>query len=184
MRKIVMLLGLLLVGRSLAGAQLTTQQLLKEATPGGVALVVNHIDGEVVFQEWLSPTHFDASLGALRGPCAPSRSTLEAWTTAHPQHPGRATWDAVRKDGQSTQVVFLAVRDGRLVPVCESEVENGTTFSQHPQHAALLEELRTSMPIPAPPLPPSTPPTPPTPASASDAPIAAPPAPPSGAGCW
>lgn len=165
-------LAVFVVGRSFAGEFLDVDALLQRATPGGVAVVDNRLDGAPVVVEWLSPTHADLPLGRIGGACVPDQALLVQWQQSHPKHAGASTWAAVLKDGASRQVVFFGVEKGALVPVCGVEVLDGTTFAQHPGHAAFRQSLVSKMPIPAPPLPAANP-APPVPPANPPAPTPA-----------
>ena len=166
-----------------AGEQLSTASLVKESE--AVVVVDNTLDRKGTVKAWLRGTDALAGkLGPLAGVCVPDRAILQQWLATHPKHSGRDTWKKSIAVGHVEQVVFLATRDGVLVPTCETEVMLGRSFSLHPEYPAFRAELDTLLaPPPSPTVPPPTvpPPTVPPPTVPADAPSSPPP--PSSSGC-
>ncbi len=192
--RIALVLALLCVGRATAGAELGPAELVEQAN-GGVVVVDRALGGadhdgstaEPVVVEWLTPgPHPPLPAGSLGGSCVPSRALLRRWVESHPQHPGRATWLQMLKDGRTRQVVFVGVTDGAPRAVCEAEILSGRSFAQHPEHAAWRAEVQrlsaARMPTPSPSN--ATPTTKTAPLSTVEQGVIRPTPPPPAIGCW
>jgi len=134
-----------------AGEQLSTADLEKASE--AIVVVDNTLDRKGRVTSWLKGDAGQAGrLGELGGVCLPDRAILDGWLQRHASHPGRDTWKKTLAAGHVEQVVFLRVRDGALVPTCETEVMLGRSFALHPDHAAFRAELDALLAPPAAPL--------------------------------
>lgn len=191
-RACALLLSMVCVRAAFAGEQLTVEELTRRAS----AIVVLERRLPARGSEQRSLTEVlkgelaeDVDSATWGNPCVPSRALLSRWLEGHPRHPGRETWKKILAEGQTRQLVFLVVRDGALVPTCETEVMLGHGFSAHPDfdktRARVRELVAAQVPPPAPssPTAPAVPPPPTTPAPAPAPPVDAT-VPVAGQGCW
>jgi hypothetical protein len=145
-----------------AGAQLSTAVLVQQSE--AIVVVDNTLDQKGTIREWLKGSAADLpSVGALGGVCVPDRALVKDWLGRHARHPGRDTWKKILAAGRVDQVVFLARREGNLMPRCETEVMLGRSFALHPEHPAFRAELMTLLSAssgtqPKTPSPPESPP--------------------------
>jgi hypothetical protein len=123
-----------------AGEQLSTADLVQRSE--AVVVIDNTLDRKGTVTSWLKGSAaLSSTLAPLAGLCVPDKALLQQWTATHPQHAGRATWQKSVAAGHVEQVVFLAMRAGRLVPTCETEVMLGRSFALHPDYPAFRAEL-------------------------------------------
>lgn len=149
----------LLVGPpSAAGERLSLEDLTARADAVAVVRVRFGAEGDAAEAvEWLQRGEARAApSSAWWGLCLPGRELLEKWIAGHPHFPSRDLWRRAVEAGGYEAVVFFRVRDGVLVPTCETESMLAEGWTTHPGHAAWkarLEALLAGNQAPAPPAP-------------------------------
>ncbi len=139
MRASSLLLAFFVVRAAEAGEQLSIAQLVKEAD--AVALVDNTLRSSVAIRRWLGGTEPREPFTLDSPLCIPDKDMLLRWQSSHKSHAGAPTWQRTLAVGHADQLVFFKLRQGVLVPLCETEVMLGLGFATHPDFKATLDEV-------------------------------------------
>jgi hypothetical protein len=134
-----LLLAFFVVRSAEAGEQLSIAQLVKQAD--AVALVDNTLRSSVAIRRWLGGTEPRVPFSLESPLCIPDKDMLLRWQSSHKNHAGAPTWQRTLAVGHADQLVFFKLRQGVLVPLCETEVMLGLGFATHPDFKATLEEV-------------------------------------------